>query len=166
MIKISEIISLKLISWNWPDSQPIINNLFRLDKIHEYKIQLILKDTNHSVTITIPKGFLHDKRSTPKLLWFTRPRDGRSEVAALIHDLLYRTKGMTKNLDLGGSCNNGSEDITFGRKACDQIYKYVYQETAPEKSNEASRDYFWLRMFGAQHFGRRTPPAAKEYVNC
>mgnify|MGYP007082042852 CR=1 FL=1 len=53
MIKISEIISLKLISWNWPDSQPIVNNLFSLDKIHEYKIQLILKDTNYSITITI-----------------------------------------------------------------------------------------------------------------
>jgi len=161
MIKISEITGLKLISWSWPDSQPLVNNLFILDKIHEYQIKLILQDKSYIVILTIPDKFLHDKRSTPKLLWFTRPRDGRSEVAALIHDLLYRTKGMTKNLDIGGSCTCEGEIITFNRKACDQIYKYVYQETAPEKSSEASRDYFWLRVFGAQHFGRRTPPSAK-----
>lgn len=159
MIKISEIVGLKLINWSWPDSQPLKNDLFILDKIHEYKIKLILQNVDCFITLTIPKGFLHDKRSTPRFLWFARPRDGRSEVAALIHDMLYRTKGMTKNLDLGGSCNCNYEDVAFTRKACDQIYKYVYQETSPEKSKEASRDYIWLRVFGARYFGSRMPPA-------
>jgi hypothetical protein len=165
MVKISNIINLRLLNWSWPDSHPIIKNLFWLDSVHIYEIQLTLQNVSNLITITIPEGFLHDKRSTPKFLWFTRPRDGRSEVAALIHDMLYRTKGMTKNLDLGGSCSCDSECATFTRKACDQIYKYAYQQTAPEKFGEAERDYFWLRIFGGLHFGKRLPPAARLLMN-
>lgn len=162
MIKISEITNLRLFNFDWPDSHPISDNFFALGTTQRYTIYVITKEKNHKLLFIIPKGFLHDKRSTPRFLWFTRPRDGRSELAALIHDMLYRTAGFTKNMDLRGVCDCEGEEVVFTtRLACDQIYKFVYQQSAPEKFQEAEKDFFWLRIFGGKHFGRRFPPGFK-----
>ena len=52
------------------------------------------------------------------------------------------------------------EPSTFSRKACDQIYKYIYDSVRPSNT-EPERDYFWLRLGGGPEFGQRTPPAMR-----
>lgn len=42
--------------------------------------------------IHIPSGFEWDGSSTPRFLWPILPPDGDFEIAALIHDYLYRIK--------------------------------------------------------------------------
>ena len=111
-----------------------------------------------NVTLILPDGFKHDKRSTPKIAWSFKPRDGRSEIAAIIHDGLYRSKGCRiKKVGVTCNCYPDKMPVIFDRKACDQTYKEVYKITAPEKEKDAKRDYFWLRLFGALYFGKGIP---------
>ena len=170
-IKISDVVKISMGGYDWPEYIPYPGNvLFKLKQKHTYRLFVTVrypKEENQTflVWIDIPEGFVSDKRSAPRILWAARPRDGRSEVASLIHDALYRTAGNTKNPDIGVECVTNVPDygtkITFSRKACDQIYKYVYGQTAPEMADEAKRDYFWLRVFGWMHFGSNKPPAAR-----
>lgn len=44
--------------------------------------------------ITVPCGFVTDFASTPRFMWRLIPPTGRYTRAAVIHDLLYRTKGL------------------------------------------------------------------------
>ena len=47
--------------------------------------------------IVVPKGFVYDKGSVPRLAWGLIPRDDRSGVIAfLVHDYLYETKSTTR----------------------------------------------------------------------
>lgn len=41
----------------------------------------------------VPKGFLNDSASVPRLAWAVIPPDGRHRAAAIIHDFLYEHKG-------------------------------------------------------------------------
>jgi hypothetical protein len=149
---------------HWPVQRPVSDDLFVLEFDHAYRLKVWTKiNLSYSIKMFIPKGFLNDKRSSPRPLWFSRPRDGFSEIASLLHDSLYRTQGFTKNMDLGVQCfciDTGFL-VSFSRKACDQIYKFIYQSTAPGKTDEVKRDYFWLRVAGAKYFGSRVPPSAK-----
>ena len=53
--------------------------------------------------ITIPKGFIWDLSSVPRILWWALPPDGDFAIAYTIHDFLYDNK------------NN----FNFTRKFCD-----------------------------------------------
>lgn len=46
--------------------------------------------------VTVPKGFVTDFASIPKVLWgiVGGPADGKYRKAAVIHDFLYRTAGL------------------------------------------------------------------------
>ncbi len=47
--------------------------------------------------ITVPKGFVYDKGSVPRLAWGLIPRDDRSGVIAfLVHDYLYETQILSR----------------------------------------------------------------------
>jgi hypothetical protein len=144
-----------------PSSRPISDDLFHLCGEHFYHMQIWTKNKWHTLEITIPDLFLWDKRSVPKMLRAIRPRDGLCELAALIHDALYRTAGASKNKDLGVVLTVDNAPATLARKACDQLYKHVYNDTK-NLSSEPERDYFWLRLLGKRHFGKRTPPSQKK----
>lgn len=171
-LHIPSVSKLSLVNSEWPDYIPLPGGkLFQLESRHVYKMLINAQYSKQEselfmVTLEIPKWFLTDKRSAPQVLWAVRPRDGRSEIASLIHDALYRTAGNTKNLFLGVECTTdvpvNNTMLTFSRKACDQIYRIAYEKTAPEMKDEAARDYFWLRVFGRLHFGKKIPPAGQK----
>lgn len=46
--------------------------------------------------IQVPKGFVTDLASIPRLLWRILPPIGAYDAAAVIHDFLYRTNGVTR----------------------------------------------------------------------
>jgi len=62
------------------------------NKWRKYKL---LKDVNiklsNNTVIVIPKDFEWDLSSTPRALWWLLPPDGDFEIAALVHDYLYRS---------------------------------------------------------------------------
>lgn len=43
--------------------------------------------------ITVPKGFIYDRASIPRVFWVLIDKDSLSNVAPLFHDLLYRYGG-------------------------------------------------------------------------
>src|SRR4030042_4389248 len=85
-----------------PASRPVDNNLFVLVGNYTYSIQLQVKKKFYRFEAFVPDGFLHDKRSLKfRFARLIRTRDGLCEIAALLHDAMYRTAGGTVNLDLG-----------------------------------------------------------------
>ena len=59
-----------------------------------------------SERIAVPKGFICDGASIPRLLWMIRPPDGIHRAAAVAHDWLYANKGFG----------------VFTRKKCDLVF--------------------------------------------
>lgn len=109
------------------------------DKGKEY---LLLKDvevyTSFDQLIRIPAGFKWDLSSVPRLLWPILPPDGDFEIAALIHDYLYRT---TDSL--------GDKYCT--RKEAD-YEMYVWSKATNNKRKWFRIDN-WLRWKGVRIFG-------------
>lgn len=59
-------------------------------------------------TIHVPKGFVTDFASIPRLFWRLEPPLGRSGKAAVVHDYLYATRGL---------------DGRYDRARCDEIFR-------------------------------------------
>jgi len=53
--------------------------------------------TSHGI-FTIPDKFVTDLASTPRIIWSLLPRDGKYLEAALLHDYLYRTHQVPKEI--------------------------------------------------------------------
>lgn len=59
-------------------------------------------------TICVPAGFITDFASIPRLFWRLEPPLGRAGKAAVVHDYLYKTKGL---------------DGKYTRARCDAIFR-------------------------------------------
>lgn len=46
--------------------------------------------------VRVPKGFKTDLASIPRLFWVLLPKSGPYDRAAVLHDFLYATNGVTK----------------------------------------------------------------------
>ena len=46
--------------------------------------------------VQVPAGFVVDFASTPRILWSILPPRGRYSRAAVVHDWLYRTQGVSR----------------------------------------------------------------------
>jgi hypothetical protein len=46
--------------------------------------------------VTVPTGFKTDLASIPRGLWNVLPKSGRYDRAAVVHDFLYATNGVTR----------------------------------------------------------------------
>lgn len=82
-----------------------------------YSVRLLEDLTYHRVTgevITIPRGFVTDYASVPRLLWNIIPPHGPAAKPAVIHDFLYSKQG-----DIG----NGHP--VRSRLECDLIFLEV-----------------------------------------
>ena len=49
-------------------------------------------DEDTKITGTVPKGFVTDYASVPRVFWSVVPRHGRYSAAAVVHDYLYWTQ--------------------------------------------------------------------------
>lgn len=65
--------------------------------------------------ITVPKGFLSDFASIPRIFWaILHPTDSKILAASLTHDFIYSKHGKLK-------------DRTLSRKDCDKIFLKIMQ---------------------------------------
>jgi len=65
--------------------------------------------TGQPETINVPYGFINDLASIPRILRILIPVNGRHRGAAVIHDWLYKQRGLIPGMRLT-------------RKQCDQIF--------------------------------------------
>jgi len=79
MVKISELISASI---------PPKHRTFRLTEDFTVKI--------NGTTYLVPKGFVSDGASVPRIFWSIIPRDGVYTPAAVMHDWLYKAGVMSK----------------------------------------------------------------------
>jgi len=79
-------------------------------------------------TYTVPKGFVTDFASIPRIFWMVFPPIGKYARAAVIHDYLYRLKG----------CSRFTADAVF-REAMYQLCVPVWKRILI---------YYAVRIFG------------------
>jgi len=63
------------------------------------EIEYHVGSEDSSDIVFVPKGFLTDFASIPRILWPVLPPFGRYSPAAVIHDYLYFTKHRTRKED-------------------------------------------------------------------
>ena len=56
------------------------------------------KDGEIEQAVIVPAGFETDGKSTPRIFWWLFPVDGAGFRAAVVHDFLYRTQELDKDL--------------------------------------------------------------------
>jgi len=160
--------SFKTIIWtpnqSQPDIRPVGEVLYRLYEKASYEFIGVYKKKTSYFSITIPEGFICDGQSVPRILWsFMRP-DGLVRMAALNHDILYRTAGGLYN-PIPSGVNKGrsiklfkdGKAVLFARKACDQVYRASYICSSPGEIKKARIGYYCLRLFGKMYFGKEMP---------
>lgn len=77
--------------------------------VEEYSYQ------NTAFKITVPKGFVYDRASIPRVFWILIDKDSLSNVAPLFHDLLYRYGGRLPQ-------SHVSPYRTFTREEADRLF--------------------------------------------
>lgn len=99
------------------------NNKTRYRLLEGLEIKL-----SSSKVIIIPKGFVWDASSTPRLFWWLLPPEGDFELAALIHDYLYvrkitSRKFADKEMLVWSQVTNGTKKISL--KNIDNWTRYI-----------------------------------------
>lgn len=85
--------------------------------------------------IKIPEGFIWDLSSVPRILWWILPPDGDFELAALIHDYLYKSK------------------LWPQKKADEEMFAWSKAVAGTEGRNSWSDIDNWIRYAGVRAFG-------------
>jgi len=73
--------------------EPLDNDFWELQEEFEYHVGTYPSDE----IIKVPKGFITDFASTPKILWPLLPPVGKHGKAAVIHDYCYATACYSKS---------------------------------------------------------------------
>ena len=99
------------------------NNKTRYRLLEDLHIKL-----SFGLDITIPKGFVWDASSTPRLFWWLLPPEGDFEIAALIHDYLYERKVTPRDIAdiemlIWSKKVNGTKKISL--KKIDNYTRYI-----------------------------------------
>lgn len=89
------------------------------------------------VSFTIPKGFITDLASVPKIVWNLYPPFGLYTGAAVAHDYIYRTAQMRMT-----------------RAEADLVFLEVMQQ-AQVRDTKAQLMYLAVRAFGASSYKDR-----------
>ena len=83
---------------------------------------------------TVPKGFVYDGKSSPKLSWFYSPPYGKDHPAVVAHDWLYQTKATS-------------------RKVADQTLMDI-SKACGVRPTKALVEYCMVRVFGLMRWHR------------
>ena len=114
--------------------------------------------------ITIPKGFIWDLSSTPRMIWWLLPPDGDFDLAYLIHDYLWIEKEKLRvefqHFILDSRLNRDKEEIkvdkdgwAFTRKFTDdEMFLWANKINGTEKLSLRNIDNK-LRYWGVRAFG-------------
>jgi hypothetical protein len=77
-------------------------------------------------SITVPKGFIYDRASIPRVFWVLIDKDSLSNVAPLFHDLLYRNGGALPT-------NQVSPYRKFSREETDDLFLELMTKSGVNK---------------------------------
>jgi hypothetical protein len=77
-------------------------------------------------SITVPKGFIYDRASIPRVFWVLIDKDSLSNVAPLFHDLLYRSGGVLPT-------NQVSPYRKFSREEADDLFLELMAKSGVNK---------------------------------
>lgn len=118
--------------------EPVSAQLWRLTENFEYKIG----DLSSNESVRVPKGFITDFASTPRIFWSILPPWGKYGKAAVVHDFLYQFHRITKTI--GGT----EHTLYIGRKEADSIFLEAMKVLGV---NAVTRRVMWatVRVFGA-----------------
>ena len=119
------------------------SRVYGKNNINNYKL---LQDVNVRISdgriIKIPKGYVWDLASVPRLLWSLVPPDSDAELAFLIHDYLYEN-----NKILG-----------YNQEFCDNEMRIWAKELNGTQNKYSLRNidnlirYYTVRLFGKKVF--------------
>lgn len=88
---------------------------------------------NYSI-YTVPKGFVTDLASVPRVMWaYYSPNDARTIPAAILHDFMYRI------------------NLSVTRKQADDIFYHALIKGGTSKA-KAVKYYLGIRLFGWMFF--------------
>lgn len=107
----------------------------------DFSIKLQNKQT---ATIRIPRGFVTDLASTPKVVWSFYPPFGKYLVASILHDYLYWRQ----------SCS---------REQADKILYQAMRDSGVEQSTQ-TRFFDILNTFGGQAWNANKTEQAKHLI--
>lgn len=93
------------------------------------------EDNSNKEEILVPKGFITDFASTPRILYPLFPPIGKYNKATLIHDFLYSTKSDKYNID---------------RKKADKFFLQAMEVLGVRKKRYLM--YLAVRLFGKFKF--------------
>lgn len=97
--------------------------------------------------ITIPKGFVYDRATIPRVFWIIMDKDSLSNVAPLFHDMLYRHGGkLPQNLVLPYR--------TFSRDDADRLFLELMTKCGVVNWRSKAA-YEAVRNFAASHWNGR-----------
>jgi len=99
------------------------------------KEQLIYYSPQTKQRIVIPKGFVTDFASVPRLFLSIIPKMGRHRIDAVLHDYLY----------------SGTRYKKLTRKDCDKLFLEAMVESQVPRWKRSVM-YRLVRLFGATHF--------------
>jgi hypothetical protein len=93
------------------------------------------EENNQKTDIIVPKDFITDFASVPRVLWSILPPTGRYTKAAVLHDYLY----------------SNSSKLDFNRKQCDEMFLQA-MEILGVKKWVRNTIYRAVRIFGKNYF--------------
>ena len=97
---------------------------------------------NHK--ITVPKGFVYDRASIPRVFWLLVDKDSLSNVAPLFHDLLYKYGGRLQ-------ANLVSPYRTFNREETDKLFLELMTKCGVDEWRRAAA-YEAVRNFSGSYW--------------
>lgn len=109
-------------------------------------------------TITVPKGFLTDLASVPKLFHGITPPDGPWEAAAVVHDFLYqlRPRGID---EVDSNSPHSLMESYLSRFVCDRIFYLAMRDSGV--STGVAGTFFNVVRAGGGHFFQKPTDAPK-----
>lgn len=111
-------------------TEPIGDNKWILKEEYKYEI--------NGFIIIVPKGFITDLASVPRILWVFFPPFGKYTRAAIIHDYLY----------------SELNDTFINRYWADKIFIFIMKEHGVSTYKRVSM-YRAVRMFGEPSWKRK-----------
>lgn len=94
--------------------------------VNKWRQYVLLNDVyvnlTNGLTIKIPAGFQWDLSSVPRLLWPVLPPDGDHEIAALIHDYLYRTRYKAEEWGDFQARKFADKEMFIWSRKCNKLY--------------------------------------------
>ena len=147
-----------------PNDKDPSEDLYKTDKDigPEFRAEIRGQTQVMKCRIEIDKGYIGNGRSSLFRLrvwplndiWVGRPQDGMCRNAWVIHDPLYETKGNMRHGFKGVRFYCNGAPARLSRKACDQLYRAIYEIEAPDEKRISKKDYFWLRTWGWMKWGK------------